>query len=68
MPVLVPSDCVDGFGAAFWFRPESYLEPEVQAGTSWIALLTDQERAPATQRLRIDHRVHGIAASGICGR
>lgn len=29
-PVLVPRDCLDGFGVAFWARPEAYLDPEVQ--------------------------------------
>jgi SAM-dependent methyltransferase len=33
-PVPVPYDCADGFGAAFWRRPESYLDPAVQAGMS----------------------------------
>ena len=32
VPVPVPHDCVDGFGAAFWARPEAYLDPQVQAG------------------------------------
>jgi hypothetical protein len=35
--VLVPRNCVDGFGAAFWARPEAYLDPVVRAGTSWMA-------------------------------
>lgn len=37
--VLVPWDCLDGFGAAFWRRPEEYLRPDVQASISWLALL-----------------------------
>lgn len=53
-PVLVPPDCVDGFGAAFWSRPEAYLDPEVQAGMSWIALLPSEARARATAQLRND--------------
>jgi SAM-dependent methyltransferase len=36
-PVLVPHDCTDGFGAAFWRRPEAYLDPEVRAGISMLA-------------------------------
>src|SRR5205823_7250376 len=39
--VLVPWDCADGFGAAFWSRPERYLDPAVQAGMSWLALLSE---------------------------
>lgn len=52
VPVLVPHDCVDGFGAAFWARPEAYLEPTVQAGTSWLAMLSDRDRRRGTERLR----------------
>ena len=52
--MLVPPDCVDGFGAAFWCRPEAYLDPEVQAGMSWLALLPQEARAKGTRRLRDD--------------
>lgn len=30
--VLLPRDCVDGFGTAYWARPEALLDPDVQAG------------------------------------
>lgn len=53
-PVLVPNDCIDGFGAAFWARPERYLEPEVQAGMSWMALLPPAVRERGTGRLAAD--------------
>lgn len=53
-PVLVPRDCRDGFGAAFWARPEAYLDPEVQAGISVLAMLTDSERGTGTAHLRAD--------------
>lgn len=43
--VLVPHDCRDGFGAAFWARPEAYLDPRVQAGMSWLAMLAPDDRA-----------------------
>jgi len=36
-PVPVPHDCADGFAAAFWRRPEAYLDPVVQAGMSVFA-------------------------------
>ena len=52
--VLVPRDCVDGFGAAFWGRPEAYLDPAVQAGTSWLALLPAAVLARGTGHLRRD--------------
>ncbi|MGH9275275.1 MAG: class I SAM-dependent methyltransferase [Acidimicrobiales bacterium] len=38
-PVLVPHDCTDGFFAAYWRRPERYLEPGVRAAISGLALL-----------------------------
>ena len=50
--VLVPADCVDGFGTAFWARPEAYLEPAVQAGMSWMALQPAAELRAGTARLR----------------
>jgi hypothetical protein len=52
--VLVPHDCVDGFGAAYWARPEAYLDPAVQAGTSWMALLPQDVLDRGTKRLRRD--------------
>lgn len=30
----VPRACTDGFMAAFWGRPEAYLDPHIRAGTS----------------------------------
>jgi len=53
-PVLVPRDCSDGFGAAFWARPEAYLDPVVQAGISELASLSDHARARWTARLASD--------------
>jgi SAM-dependent methyltransferase len=38
-PVPVPADCQDGFFAAYWARPEAYLDPAVRAGISCCALL-----------------------------
>jgi SAM-dependent methyltransferase len=32
--IPVPRDCTDGFMAAFWGRPEAYLEPALRAATS----------------------------------
>jgi SAM-dependent methyltransferase len=53
-PVLVPRDCTDGFGVAFWARPEAYLDPDVQAGMSWLAMLPETERAQGSALLRAD--------------
>lgn len=35
--VPVPSDCTDGFAAAYWRRPEAYLDPITRAGISLFA-------------------------------
>jgi SAM-dependent methyltransferase len=53
-PVLVPADCRDGFGAAYWARPEAYLDPAVHAGMSWLALLPADVLRRGTERLRRD--------------
>ena len=55
-PFPVPSDCTDGFGAAYWGRPEAYLDPDVQAGMSWLAVLPADVRARGTARLADDLR------------
>jgi hypothetical protein len=39
--VPVPRDCSDGFGEAFYGRPEAFLEPKVRTATSGL-VLTDQ--------------------------
>lgn len=52
--VPVPADCIDGFGAAFWARPEAYADPTVQAGMSWLALLPAEVRERGAARLLAD--------------
>jgi SAM-dependent methyltransferase len=52
-PVPVPHDCTDGFCAAFWRRPEAYLDPAVRAGISNLALLAD-EIEEGVEQLRAD--------------
>ncbi|MEM8926237.1 MAG: class I SAM-dependent methyltransferase [Actinomycetota bacterium] len=54
--VAVPIDCSDGFGAAFWGRPEAYLDPAVQQGMSWLAQLPAEQLAAGTDRLEADLR------------
>jgi SAM-dependent methyltransferase len=53
-PVLVPSDCVDGFNLAFWQRPAKYLDPEVRACMSGLALLSSDLVAERMEHLRAD--------------
>lgn len=50
----VPRDCVDGFMAAYWRRPERYLDPMVRANISGLALLGPTEIEPGMERLAAD--------------
>ncbi len=52
--VPVPWDCTDGFQAAYWRRPERYLEPAVRASISTLAQLPAQVVETAMQRLAAD--------------
>jgi len=40
-PVPLPHDCRDGFFAAYWRRPEAYLDPDVRAGISGFGILEE---------------------------
>jgi SAM-dependent methyltransferase len=50
----VPHDCTDGFMAAYWRRPERYLEPDVRANISGLALLEPEDIEPGMRRLAND--------------
>ena len=52
--VPVPHDCTDGFLAAFWRRPEAYLDPQVRAGISLFAQTGDEALQPGLARLSDD--------------
>jgi SAM-dependent methyltransferase len=54
--VPVPHDCIDGFGAAYWRRPEAYLADDARQSISGIALLDDGVADRAMQRLHDDLR------------
>jgi SAM-dependent methyltransferase len=53
-PVRIPHDCVDGFLAAFWRRPETYVDPAVRASISGFALLDQETVARGITRLQSD--------------
>lgn len=53
-PVLVPHDCTDGFGAAYWRRPEAYLDPAVRASISMLAQTGDEVLRAGLDRLADD--------------
>jgi SAM-dependent methyltransferase len=55
-PVLVPYDCTDGFFAAYWRRPEMYLDPDARATISSLALLDGAVVERMATRLRADLR------------
>lgn len=54
IPVPVPADCTDGFEAAYWRRPDAYLQPEVWRAMSALALIADEDRDRGLSRLRAD--------------
>ena len=49
-PVLVPHDCVDGFGWAYWRRPDAYLDAAVRRCISAFGLLPDEDVIPGIAR------------------
>lgn len=52
--VNIPGDCTDGFGCAYWNRPEAHLDPVVLEGMSWTSWLAHDVLAEGVERLRYD--------------
>ena len=52
--IPVPHDCTDGFMAAFWARPEAYLDPEIRKATSAWHQLPPEVTTRALTRLQED--------------
>jgi hypothetical protein len=52
--VMIPGDCTDGFGCAYWNRPEAHLDPIVLAGMSWSSQLSPDLLAEGVEHLRDD--------------
>lgn len=52
--VPVPHDCTDGFSAAYWRRPEMYLNADVQQAISNLALLDQTVVRRMTENLARD--------------
>jgi SAM-dependent methyltransferase len=50
----IPYDFTDGFQAAFWRRPEAYLDPRIRAASSTFASLPSELVEPGIARLRRD--------------
>jgi SAM-dependent methyltransferase len=55
-PLPIPRDCVDGFGEAYWARPEAYLESHIRAGMSCFQRLEIAELEEGLDRLESDLR------------
>ncbi len=53
-PIPVPHDCVDGFGGAYWRRPEAYLDETVRSGMSMLAMTPTALLQDGLNRLRDD--------------
>ena len=53
-PVLIPSDCADGFFEAYWRRPEAYLDLNVRRGISMWAKVGPDAEQRAVSSLRDD--------------
>jgi SAM-dependent methyltransferase len=52
--VLVPHDCVDGFGWAYWRRPKAYLDEEVRRCISGFGLAPPDDVRAGMERLGDD--------------
>lgn len=52
--VKIPGDCTDGFGCAYWNRPEAHLDPVVLDGMSWTRWLAPEVLDEGVERLRDD--------------
>jgi SAM-dependent methyltransferase len=53
-PLPLPRDCVDGFGEAYWARPEAYLDATVRAGMSCFQRLEPAELERGLEQLAAD--------------
>lgn len=52
--VPVPNDCRDGFYAAYWQRPEAYLDPFARASISGFSIIDEQVTQRALGKLAAD--------------
>jgi SAM-dependent methyltransferase len=53
-PVTIPHDCEDGFGVAYWRRPEAYLDPLVRSGISLLSRTDPDQLRSGLTRLADD--------------
>lgn len=50
----IPRDCEDGFLAAYWARPDAYLDPDVRAAMSCFSMRDESEWRAGIDRLGAD--------------
>jgi SAM-dependent methyltransferase len=53
-PIAVPSDCTDGFGEAFYARPEKFLDPGVRLSQSGWGFVGEAATARFVANLRTE--------------
>lgn len=56
-PLLIPNDCEDGFLAAYWRRPEAYLDAEVRSSISTFSKLSNLNQGLEKLQYDIDHGI-----------
>ncbi|MEO1652323.1 MAG: class I SAM-dependent methyltransferase [Bacteroidota bacterium] len=52
LPIPIPEDCQDGFLAAYWKRPEAYLDPKIRLSISSFSKIADAQ--PGLDKLKND--------------
>ena len=63
IPVPIPADCADGFEAAYWRRPDAYLDPQVWRPMSALALIPDADRECGCPSCEVTDTDSGSAGS-----
>ncbi len=53
-PLTVPADCTDGFFGCYWKRPRAYLDAEIRASISGLALLDQDLVSGVFKKLEAD--------------
>jgi SAM-dependent methyltransferase len=52
--IPIPIDCVDGFGEAYYARPEAFLDPDVRGSQSGWGFIDEATASRAVEALRSD--------------
>jgi SAM-dependent methyltransferase len=52
--IPIPIDCTDGFGEAYYARPEAFLDPDVRGSQSGWGFIDEATTAHAVEALRAD--------------